>query len=278
MPEIDGPELHVIEFPAGAGEELRAQAERYRAEARTMYLAHLSQHLSEADAAIALDALTIWNDMTSGDRCGCSCHPRLPESDLHDYGFDCPCRHTPDTRRRRWDEWIAEADAFWASPEGEQITAEREAEEADLSAWVALHPDVVVRSHGGMSPEQWWGEVDGRSFYFRERNDYWRIELDLRPTGQFSKVWVGGDFDDPASFEPRSIDVGEIIAEGTTAAPGYGRTPLDRLHFIVDVIRANLLRQSCTVHVDDRAALESLLGRPVAWCPSCGTRLSPAAS
>jgi hypothetical protein len=278
MPEIDESELHVITFPAGAGEEFRAQAERHRAESRTRYLAHLSQHLSETDAAIALDALTVWNNVTSGDRCGCSCHPRLPESDLHDYGFDCPCRQTPDTRRRHWDEWIAERDAFWASPEGEQITAERDADEAELTAWLALHPEVVVRSHGGMFPEQWWGEVDGRSFYFRERNDHWRIELDLRPTGQFSKVWVGGDFDDPASFEPRSIDVGEIIAEGTTAAPDYGRTPLNRLHFIVDVTRAHMLRQSCTVHIDDRAVLEALLGRPPAWCPLCGTRLAPDAS
>jgi hypothetical protein len=278
MPTNREPELHVIEFPAGAGEELRAQAERHRAEGRTRYLAHLSHHLTESDAAIALDALTVWNNITSGDRCGCSCHPGLPESDFHDYGFDCPCRQTPDTRRRRWDEWTAELDAFWASPEGQQIVAEREAEEEELTAWLDLHPKVLVESHGGMFPEQWRGEVDGQTFYFRERNGRWRIELDLRPTGQFSKVWVGGDFDDPASFEPRSIDVGEIIAEGTTAAPGYGRTPLDRLHFIIDVIRAHTLRQSCTVHIEKQAALTSLLGQSPAWCPSCGTGLSPAVS
>jgi hypothetical protein len=62
------------------------------------------------------------------------------------------------------DEWIAEDDAFWASPEGELITAEREAEKGELVAWLAQHPDVVVRSHGGMFPEQWWGEVDNLSF------------------------------------------------------------------------------------------------------------------
>ena len=141
-------------------------------------------------------------------------------------------------------------------------------------AWLALNPDVVVRPHGGMFPEQWWGEVDHRSFYFRERNDHWRIELDLRPTGRFSKVWLGGDFDDPASFEPRSIDAGDVIADGTTAAAGYGTTSVERLQFIVDVIRAHLLRQTCTVHIDDRAALATLLGRPPAWCPSCGTQLT----
>lgn len=278
MPEIPKPELHVITLPAGAGEELRARAEQHRAEARTRYLAHLSQQLRESDAAIALDALTVWNDVTSGDRCACSCHPRLADGDLHDYGFGCRCRQTPDDRRRQLDGWIAEKDAYWASPEGERITAARDAEEGELGAWLALHPDIVVRSHGGMFPEQWWGEVDDRSFYFRERNDHWRIELDLRPTGRFSRVWLGGDFDDPASFEPRSIDAGDVIAEGRIAVAGYGKTPLDRLHFIVDVIRTHVRRQTCTVHVDDRAALASLLGRPPAWCPSCGTRLSSVTS
>ena len=273
MPEMDEPELHVVRYPAGAGEELRAQTERHRVEARARYLAHLSRQLSDADAATALDALTTWNDVTSGDRCGCSCHPRLADGGLHDYGFDCPCRKTPDARRN-WDEWIAEREAFWASPEGERITAERVAEEGELAAWLALHPDVVVRWHGGMFPEQWWGDVDNRSFYFRERNDHWRIELDLRPTGRFSTVWVGGDFDDPVNLEPRSIDSGDVIAEGTTAVAGYGETPLDRLRFIIDAIRTHILRQTCTVHIDDRAGLEAFLGRPPAWCPSCGTQLA----
>lgn len=35
-------------------------------------------------------------------------------------------------------------------------------------------------------PEEWHGEVDGHSFYFRERHDEWRIVLDLRPSGRFS--------------------------------------------------------------------------------------------
>ena len=91
-------------------------------------------------------------------------------------------------------------------------------------------------------------------------------------------MWVGGDFDDPAGFEPRSIDVGEVIAEGATAAPDYGQTPVDRLHFMIDAIRAHLLRQSCAIRVDDRAALESLFGRPPASCPSCEARLSSAVS
>src|SRR6478672_5959217 len=98
MSEIHEPELHVITFPPGPGEEFRARAERHRAEARARYLAHLSGQLSESDAAIAIDALTVWNDITSGDRCVCSCHPRLADGDLHDYGFSCRCRQTPETR------------------------------------------------------------------------------------------------------------------------------------------------------------------------------------
>jgi hypothetical protein len=87
-----------------------------------------------------------------------------------------------------------------------------------------------------MAPEQWWGTVDGHSFYFRERHDDWRIELDLRATGQFSTVWIGGDLDDETSFEQREIEAGDVIAEGTTADAGYGDSPVARLHFIVETI------------------------------------------
>lgn len=90
-----------------------------------------------------------------------------------------------------------------------------------------------------------------------------------RPGSELS----GGDFDDPANFEQRNSEAGHIIAEGTTAVAGYGSTSVDRLLFIVNVVRCHVLRQSCAVHIDDRAALESLLGRPTAWCPSCGTKL-----
>jgi hypothetical protein len=45
-----------------------------------------------------------------------------------------------------------------------------------------------VHSHGGLTPEEWRGEVDGHSFYFRERHDEWRIEVDLRPSGRFIRA------------------------------------------------------------------------------------------
>ena len=273
MSEIDEPELHVVRLSPAYGAEFRARAEHQRSEARTRFVQHLTGVLDESAAMAAIDALTAWNDISTGERCGCSCHPRLSDGDLHGYGFECPCRQTPEARRRRWDEWLAETEAFWASPEGQLVTEAREAEERELADWLAHRSDIVVRSHGGMAPEQWWGEVDGRRFYFRERHDRWRIELDLRSSGRFSTVWVGGDFDDDGSFEEREIEIGDVIAEGTTTAEGYGQTPVERLRFIVDVIRKHLLRKTCTVHTDSRQALESLLGRPPAWCPSCGEPL-----
>lgn len=116
--------------------------------------------------------------------------------------------------------------------------------------------------------------VDGHHFFFRERHDHWRIELDLRPSGRFYKAWTGGDLDDDANFELREFEQGDVIAEGATSVDGYGATPVDRAQFIVDTIRAHLLRSACDVHTNERADLELLFGRPLNWCPACGIRVS----
>jgi hypothetical protein len=50
-------------------------------------------------------------------------------------------------------------DEFWRSREGQQVHAA----EADLQAWLADQPGVVVHSHGGHAPEQWRGQVDFRA-------------------------------------------------------------------------------------------------------------------
>jgi hypothetical protein len=139
-----------------------------------------------ADAA--LDALTMWRYVDSSERCTCSCHPRLPETDLHDYGFGCVCTRMPEDRRRSFHEWRNGIEAFWRSPEGQRIKATEQADEADLQAWLAAQTGVNVHSHGGLTPEEWRGEVDGHSFYFRERHDEWRIEVDLRPSGRFIRA------------------------------------------------------------------------------------------
>lgn len=57
-----------------------------------------------------------------------------------------------------------------AIPEDQQTTAAEQAAEAELQGWLAGQTGVIVHSHGGLTPEQWTREVDGHSFYFRERD------------------------------------------------------------------------------------------------------------
>lgn len=269
------PELHVIRLPDLMGDERRAERERQRAEARRLHHEHLVAHLAESHISSTdySETATTILDILFTDDCHCSCHPRLPQSDFHDYGFGCSCQQTAEERREAMSEWMAEMDAFWDSSEGRQVTAARKAEEDELAAWLADQPDVVVTSHGGMAPEQWRGSVEGRRFYFRERHDFWRIELDLRPSGRFYRAWTGGDLDDDANFELRETEEGDVIAEGVTGVPGYGHTPVERARFIIGTIRSHLRRDRCEVHSAERADLEFLFGRALEWCPACGLQL-----
>jgi hypothetical protein len=277
--------MYVFNFSDAPGAaERREQCERARTEARRRYHDYLAAvfdlHTSAdpgAQADLALDALMLWRYIDSGERCSCSCHPRLPESDLHDYGFGCVCAQTAEDRRRALDDWRNDMEAFWRSPEGQRIRADERADEAELEAWLAAQRrGVVVHSHGGVAPEQWRGEVDGHSFYFRERHDEWRIELDMRPSGRFARAFVGTDAYGEARCEERELDEGDVIAHGTTDVERYGATPVERAQFIVDTIRVHLAREACDLHVQDLSSIEALLGREVHWCPSCGTRLPTA--
>jgi hypothetical protein len=277
----DEPELYIVR-PPDPGDGWRAERERIREQSRRRHLERMEEALALADAytdaprqraEAVLDGFFGGVHRDTGDRCGCSCHPQLPETDLHDYGADCSCRHTAEERRARWLTWQAEQDAFWASSEGRQIATARQAEEDALASWLAAQSGVVVTSHGGWAPEQWHGSVDGHTFYFRERHDHWHIELDLAPSGRFARVWRGGDPTDAAALDSVELDEGEVVAEGTTAADGYGDTPLERARFLVDTIRTHLRRRGCTTHTAGRAELEQLLGGPAAWCPACGLRM-----
>lgn len=211
-----------------------------------------------------------------GHECGCSCHPQLPTSDLHDFGFACPCALTADERRAGYERWQADMDAFWDSPEGRAETARHAAEDAELAAWVADRPGVEVRSHGGMAPEQWRGTVDGHSFYFRERHDLWRIEIDLRPSGRFANALIGTDDDGEMVTEPRELEEGDVVAEGTTTDDRYGQTPVERAEYIVTAIRDHLRRVTCPVHTARRRDLQLQFGQEARFCPACGTRLDNA--
>ncbi len=113
---------------------------------------------------------------------------------------------------------MAAIDAHWDTAEGRTQEADRQAEEDELVGWLVGHPDVVVTSHGGWAPEQ----------------------------------WRGGDLDDDGSFEDKEVDEGEVIAEGTTGATGYGRTPVERAVFITGLIRDHLRVQHCRVHTTER--------------------------
>ena len=248
----DEPDQEIVTVPDALDDAWRADRGRQKEEAQRLYRERLLGVLSELarspvdldnQAAVILSALFAPVRADGGGPCPCSCHPRVPESDLHGYGFDCSCQWTAEERRRSFEAWAAGSDAYWASAEGQAVTDERAWEEAALAAWLDENPEVTVGSHGGMAPEQWWGDVDGRSFYFRERHDQWRIEVDLRPTGRFYQTWVGGDLDEGNSFEDREIHEGDVIAEGTTAAGGYGTTPVERARFITATIRAHLAQQ-----------------------------------
>lgn len=277
----DEPELYIVDpsqWPGAA--EWREAHDRQKAVARARYLELIAAGVELLGAvedpahwAGSLFELLFVHRHGDGHECACSCHPRLPTSDLHDFGFACPCSLTPEERRASFERWRAEIDAYWESPEGSAATAQRAAEDAELAVWIADHPGVEVTSHGGFAPEQWYGTVDGHRFYFRERHDQWRIELDLRPAGRFANALIGTDDDGEMVTESRELEEGDVIAEGTTGDALYGQTPTERAVFIVAVIRDHLRRAACVVHTSGRQDLVRRLGEEATFCPACGTRL-----
>lgn len=266
-------------LPPGA--EYRERSERARVQARSRYRDHLTEVLggrgtddAAAVADVVLDAMSEWRYTDTGERCTCSCHPRLPDSDRHDYGFDCVCSRTLEHRRESFQQVLNEIRDIWQSPDGDQTRAANEAAEVELQAWLTQHPGVVVQSHGGWAPEQWRGDVDGHSFYFRERHGDWHIEIDLRPTGHFIKVLDGHNIDGRTQTRQRALQHGDVIATGTIDADDYGTTVVQRAQFIVATIRDHLRRMACSHHLDKLGPIAAILGASAGWCPTCGTRLS----
>lgn len=166
---------------------------------------------------------------------------------------------------------LDDVNEFWRSPEGQRLQAARQADEADLQAWLADQPGVVVHDHGGYAPEQWRGGVDGHSFRFRERDTEWDIEIDLCPSGRSIRVVDGTHDDGTTRYRQHEIIEGDVIAAGTTAAQGYGANPRERAEFIVTTIREQLARRACAHPGLD--AVAAVLGTPARWCPACGTRM-----
>lgn len=227
-------------------------------------------------AETALDALTEWRDINSGERCRCSCHPQLPAHARHDDGFDCRCTRTPDQRRDAFRQVLNELAEYWQTPAGRQSRAATAAAEQELQDWLDQNPGVGVHSHGGWVPEQWQGEVDGHTFYFRERGGDWDLEIDLRPTGHFVRVVDGHNDNGTTRYRQQATEQGDTIATGTFDAADYAATPVQRAEFIVTTIRDHLTRSACTHHLDKFETISGVLGTAVQWCPTCGARLSPA--
>ncbi|GFG53368.1 hypothetical protein CQY20_12510 [Mycolicibacterium agri] len=261
--------------------EHRERSERARGHARSRYRAYLAEVLgghgiadSGAVAEVALAVLTEWRDIETGELYRCSCHPQLPSSSLHDFGFDCNCTRTCAQQRGSFRQLLSAIGEYWQSLQGLQIRAADEAAEENLQAWLAQQPGVVVHSHGGWAPEQWRGTVDGHSFYFRERGGDWDLEIDLRPTGRSVRIVDGHNVDGTTSYRQQDLERGDIIASGTVNTDGYGTTPAERAHFIVTTIRDHLTRTGCTHHRDKLDAISSLIGTAARWCANCGARLA----
>jgi hypothetical protein len=261
--------------------EYRERSERARAHARSRYHAYLAEVLGErgiadsgAVAEVTLAALTEWRDIETDEPCRCSCHPQLPNSDLHDFGLNCGCTRTRDQQRESFRQLLNGIDEYWQSPEGLLVRAADEAAEEDLQAWLDQQPGVVVHSHGGWAPEQWRGTVDGHSFYFRERGGDWDLETDLRPTGESMRIVDGQNDDGTTRYRQHPLERGDIIASGTVYTDGYGTTPVERAHFIITTIRDHLTRTECTHHLDKLDTISTVLGTRVDWCPTCGAHVA----
>ncbi|ULN47855.1 hypothetical protein MI170_00225 [Mycolicibacterium goodii] len=260
--------------------DYRERSERARDHARARYGSYLEEVLGErgvADAAdladVVISALTEWPDVETGEPCRCSCHPQLPGSELHDFGFDCNCTRTQDQRRNSVRKLLTDLDGYWRSPEGFRARASDEAAEDELQAWLNQQQGVVVDSHGGWAPEQWRGTVDGHRFYFRERGGDWDLEIDLRPTGESMRIIDGHNDDGTARYRQLNLERGDIIASGTIYTDDYGTASAGRARFIATMIRDHLRRKTCSHHLDKLRAICTVVGVEVDWCPTCGISL-----
>jgi hypothetical protein len=243
--------VYVVRF-GGDPDESRARREAERVRLRTRYVRHLvvTADIDEATAERVIDVL-FDHRTADGQPCPCGCHPRM--AGQHDDGFDCPCgwdEARRAERSRRWDRLLDDADV-------DGLRTRHASEEAAITRWLAGQTGVTAERLTSYAPEQWSGTADGRSFYFRERDGLWRIELDLEPTGRYADRVVGvrdGEF----VTEPEPILEGTVIAEGVDSQ--LGPTPVDHLAFIVTTIRDHLWAREC----DHAGAL--------LFCPKCGRR------
>jgi hypothetical protein len=228
-------DIYIIDFGGGAQERALREAER-EAERRRLadrYVRYLVTG-AEVDQAVAGRVITTLFDPrdTDGNQCSCSCHPRL--SAEHGDGFDCRCTWDEDRRAAETAGWRAWRD----SPEAAELSAAHQLEDDAIAAWLDNEPAVDGRRTSSYAPEQWEGTVDGRTFYFRERSGFWRLELDMVPSGRYAQRLVRVGEDGEFITEPVPIMEGEVIAEGAESDLGAG--PVDHIAFVVRTIRDHL--------------------------------------
>ena len=248
-------DLYIVDF--GGGEQERARREAEREAERRRLADHYARYLvasAEVDRTAARRVIATLFDPrdADGNKCRCSCHPRLSAD--HGDGFDCRCTWDEDRRAAE----AASRQAWWDSPEAAELSAGPQREEDTIAAWLAGQAGIDARRTTSYAPEQWEGTVDGRTFYFRERGGLWRIELDMMPSGRYAQHLAQVGEDGTFVTEPVPIMEGEVIAHG--AESDLGAAPVDHIAFIVWKIRDHLRAAGCEHH---GARL---------FCPDCGQR------
>ncbi|MFF2082132.1 hypothetical protein ACFVVM_00045 [Nocardia sp. NPDC058176] len=238
----------------------RAEQAAEQSRLRQRHAEHLVRAAAIDPAAAERVVAAIFHSVDGdGEPCRCGCHPRLAA--MHGDGLDCPCTWSEERRvadrRTRWAEWHD-------SETAQELRRMYERDQQQIQAWLGGQVGVTAEQTTTFAPEQWHGEVDGHSFYFRERHGLWRLELDLRPNGHSAQRVTGFSDSNEPTTEPIPLTEGDIIAEGVESDLGDG--PVEHLEFIVRTIRDHLWQHTC-----DHAG--SLF-----YCPKCGKRISEPSS
>lgn len=251
--------------PGGDPEERarhKAEREAQRASVRDRYTRRVIEQagIDEITAELVMASLFDHYD-ADGEECVRGTHPLLPKGGehSHDAGFDCPCtwdgarRAAEAAAQKRW--W----DEYSNSTEARALAAHAATEQAEIDRWIAEHRGVTATRTTTCAPEQWEGVVDGRSFYFRQRDGLWSIEVDLKPNGHLARRVVGTDADGEFITEPVELTSGVVIAEGAETA--CGESAVEHLAFIVTIVRNHITGETCR-------------HEGAGWfCPSCGKRM-----
>lgn len=240
----------------GNSDEARArrEAEEARvAQVRERWTERVSEDLEINRATVAQVVGTLFDHARpEGGQCPCGCHPRF--ATLHDGGFDCSCRWTVEQRKAAHEDLLA------GGPWLDELRRATAREQRQVESWLSQHTGVVAERTCLAAPEVWEGEIDGRSFHFRERHGEWRIELDLAPHGQFAQRLTGHTPEGDMITEPVELTSGVEIAHGLD--DDLGETAVEHLEFIVGTVRAHLQAETCG-HEGARA-----------FCPDCGLRMA----